>query len=126
MILVTAMNDPKLPWVVVLFLVLWALAATAAHACTGFLVGEQVVKSKRGGSTRLCYYDHLGDTFVITVPGHGFCKVSINVPHDNEDRDGDGVEDDEEDEPPPAGEGVRSSPESSRHMRFRPALREGV
>ena len=98
MILVAVMIYRRLPWVVVLFLVLWALAATAAYACTGFLVREQVVKSKRGGYTKLCYYDHLGDMFVITVPDHGSCKVSINVRHDNEDRDGDGVEDDEEGE----------------------------
>jgi hypothetical protein len=80
---------------VVLVLFLWALAATAAHACTGFLVREQVVKSKRGGYTKLCHYDHLGDAFVITVPDYSFCKVSVSVRHDNEDRDGDGVEDDE-------------------------------
>ena len=97
-------------WVVVPLLFAWALAATMAQACTGFLVGEQVVKSKRGGYTRLCHYDHLGDTFVITVPGHGACKVSIDVRHDNEDRDGDGVEDDEE-------EGDAPSERSSRRGR---------
>ena len=75
---------------------LCGLCADYALACTGFLVREQTVKSKRGGYVRLCYYDHLGDPFIITVPEHRFCAVSINVPHDNEDRDGNGVEDDEE------------------------------
>jgi hypothetical protein len=98
-LILIAMNCRKLPWVLVLFLVACGLAATAAHACTGFLVREQLVKSKRGGYTRLCYYDHLGDVFVTTVPDYSFCKVSIDVRHDNEDRDGDGVEDDEEEEP---------------------------
>jgi hypothetical protein len=93
------MRCRRLPWVVVLFLFSWALAPTAAHACTGFLVKEELVKSKRGGHTRLCTYDHLGDVFVTTVPSHAFCKVTIDVRHDNEDRDGDGVEDDEEGEP---------------------------
>ena len=88
----------KAYWIVIFFLFVWVLAASLASACTGFLVNEVRVKSKRGGYSKLCYYDHLGDMFVITVPDHSFCKVSIKVAHDNEDRDGNGKEDDEEDD----------------------------
>ena len=95
------MKHRTLSRLILLLLLSCALAATTAYACTGFLVKEELVRSKRGGHTRLCYYDHLGDVFVSTVPSYAFCKVTIDVRHDNEDRDGDGVEDDEEGGDPP-------------------------
>ncbi len=70
-----------------------------ALACTGYLTGESLVHTNRNGyvrTQRLCYYDHLGDLYVITVPAESFCRTTINVPHHNEDRDGDGTNDDEE------------------------------
>lgn len=72
------------------------LAASAAFACTGYLVGEVPLPAKSGRRNKLCIYDHMGDTYAITAQANALCKVSINVRHDNEDRDGDGVEDDEE------------------------------
>ena len=82
-------------------LLLAALAAKEALACTGFLTGETVLTIKgKGGYVRrlrVCYYDHLGEPLTLSVPATSFCRTSINVPHDNEDRDGDGNEDNEED-----------------------------
>ena len=76
--------------------VLLLACAHVALACAGFLTQEVRVKSKRGGYTKLCYYDHLGDLYVKTVADYQLCPVTINVPHPNEDRDGDGKNDDEE------------------------------
>jgi len=57
-----------------------------------------VTNKKTGRVIRLCYYDHLGDPLVITVPSHSFCRTTLNVAHPGEDRDGDGKDDDEEEE----------------------------
>lgn len=81
---------------VLMFAVVMLALAQMAWACTGFLTGEQTVKTKSGRYVRLCYYDHLGDPLVVAVPTHAFCKGTISVPHPNEDRDGDGKEDQED------------------------------
>ena len=65
---------------ILLLLLSCALAATTAYACTGFLVKEELVRSKRGGHTRLCYYDHLGDLFVVTVPDHRRSSIQTAMP----------------------------------------------
>lgn len=70
-----------------------------ALACTAFLTGERVVTINKNGysrTVRLCYYDHLGEPLVYSVPSHSFCRTTINVPHPGEDRDGDGKDDGEE------------------------------
>ncbi len=75
------------------------LCASVLLACTGYLTGEQVVRIEKDGyvrTLRLCYYDHLGEPQVITVSAERFCPATITVPHHNEDRDGDGRNDDEE------------------------------
>ncbi len=72
------------------------LLARAALACTGYLTGERVVTVKRNGyerQLRMCYYDHLGDPLVISVPATSFCRNMISVAHPGEDRDGDGKDD---------------------------------
>lgn len=82
--------------------VLVGAGAKLALACTAFLTHDAVVERKGTGGysrrIRMCFYDHMGDPFITSVPVHSFCAVTINVRHDNEDRDGDGVEDDEEEE----------------------------
>lgn len=81
---------------VLMAVVILAAFARVAVCCTGFFEREVTVKSKRGGYVKLCYYDHLGDLYVITVADYRLCPVTVNVPHPNEDRDGDGKNDDEE------------------------------
>jgi hypothetical protein len=78
---------------------LCGMCVDRALACTGYLIGEQVVTVNKNGyvrTYRLCYYDHLGEPFMTTVPSHSFCRTTINVPHPGEDRDGDGEDDGEE------------------------------
>jgi hypothetical protein len=83
----------------VLAVILAGAGAKLALACTGYLTHQAVIETTRNGYTRrvrMCFYDHLGEPHIVTVPSHAFCAATINVAHDNEDRDGDGVEDDEE------------------------------
>lgn len=62
--------------------------AKTALACTAYLTSEKVVEIKREGGyvrkLRFCYYDHLGDPMMLTVPANSFCSLTINVRHDNE------------------------------------------
>ena len=77
-----------------------AVSVNAAYACTAWLKGEALVtvKSQYGlpRTVRMCYYDHLGEPIVLTLPSYSACRVSTAVRHHNEDRDGDGLMDDEE------------------------------
>lgn len=85
--------------IAILIPLILCLTAEALLACTGYLTGEQVVRTERNGyvrTLRLCYYDHLGEPMVISISAERFCPATINVPHHNEDRDGDGRNDDEE------------------------------
>jgi hypothetical protein len=76
--------------------VLLLACAQVALACTGFLTSEGKVKTKSGRYVKLCYYDHLGDPYITTMEDYRLCPATINIKHHNEDRDGDGENDDEE------------------------------
>ena len=77
------------------------VGASVAWSCSAWLTGEAVVTVRRNShslprTVRLCYYDHLGEPIILTLPTYSACPVSTNVRHHNEDRDGDGRMDDEE------------------------------
>ena len=50
------------------------LLATAAHAGTAFLTGEQTT-----GMTKQCFYDYLGSTYTLTVDSYKLCPLTIEV-----------------------------------------------
>lgn len=53
-----------------------ALFAANAFACTGFLKGEEV-----SGMNKICYYDHLGSTAALNVASYQVCPVTHQFSH---------------------------------------------
>ena len=58
------------------FLALTALAltVTSAQAATIFLKREYVT-----GQIRQCIYDYYGSDYIVSIPAHQLCKLSITV-----------------------------------------------
>lgn len=50
------------------------LFAVVAQAATAFYIGEST-----SGLSKICYYDHLGDTVAITIKSHKVCPVTIQI-----------------------------------------------
>ena len=55
-------------------LVALALTATSAEAATIFLKREYVT-----GQIRQCIYDYYGSDYIVSIPSHQLCKLSINI-----------------------------------------------
>ncbi len=59
-----------------ILVIVLALLAGSAFACTGFLTGSRV-----SGMSRVCYYNHLGDSVAITIKSTQLCPLNFRFPH---------------------------------------------
>ena len=50
--------------------------ATSAEACTAFLSGERT-----SGMNKICFYDHLGSDYAITVGAVKLCPLTVTARH---------------------------------------------
>lgn len=61
-----------------LFLIAIVLASvwTPVFACTAFYKSETV-----SGMNKICYYDHLGSSYAITVNSYRVCPTTVRASH---------------------------------------------
>jgi hypothetical protein len=50
------------------------LISTAAYAATAFYKGERI-----SGRHKICYYNHLGSEYAITIKSYQICPRTIKV-----------------------------------------------
>jgi len=67
--LITEIDMKKLTALVAL-----ALTVTSAEAATIFLKREYV-----NGQIRQCVYDYYGNDYIVSIPAHQLCRLSITV-----------------------------------------------
>lgn len=48
--------------------------AVTAVAGTGFLKGQRI-----NGNVKYCIYNHLGSEYILTIPVHQICRVTIQI-----------------------------------------------
>ena len=58
------------------FILLLFLVSLDAGACMAFLEDEFI-----DGSSKVCIYDHLGSTYVVTVQSFQICQVTVTARH---------------------------------------------
>jgi len=63
-------------WLLILFWLVFicGIFATSAHAAIAFKTGEVVT-----GNTKQCYYEYLGQQYIMTIKSYQLCPLIINV-----------------------------------------------
>lgn len=56
-------------------LILVCLIPFTAHAGTAFFIYE----IDRGGMTKMCFYEYLGEEYAITIKSYQLCPLTIRV-----------------------------------------------